>query len=294
MKLRILFLHIFLLILGTGCQTDPTLLPTPTATQTPSPPTETPIPVAVLVNGDPVYLEQFEDELARFQDARGTDLATNEVTELVLDALVDRTLLAQGARENGYTFDDSMIDEKIDQLIMDLGEESSLQTWLDANHYTLASFRDALAEESLASEMVRLIVEGVSISDVHAHALHILVASQEDAQQIHDRISAGAEFSELAVAHSLDLSTRPAGGDLGWFARGTLTIPEIEVIIFELQPGDLSDVIASALGFHIVQLIELNDRPLSFQLLEARREQAVSSWLSAQREIAEIEIHLVP
>lgn len=294
MKLRFPFLHILLLILGTGCRSDPTLLPTSTVTQTPSPPTETPIPVAALVNGEPVYLEQFEDELARFQDARGTDLATNEMTELVLDALVDRTLLAQGARENGYIFDGSMIDEKIDQLIIDLGEESSLQTWLDANHYTLASFRDALAEESLAAEMVGLIVEGVSKSDVHAHALHILVASQEEAQQIHDRISVGAEFSELAVLHSLDLSTRPAGGDLGWFARGTLTIPEIEVIIFELQPGDLSDVIASALGFHIVQLIELDERPLSFQLLEARREQAVSSWLSAQREIAEIEIHLVP
>ena len=294
MKLRIIFLHLLLLILGTGCRSDPTLQPTSTITQTPSPPTETPIPVAALVNGEPVYLEQFEDELARFQDARGTDLATNEVTQLVLDALVDRTLLAQGARENGFSINESMIDEKIDQIKIAMGEESSLQTWLDANHYTLASFRDALAEETLAAEMVRLIVEGVSKSDVHAHALHILVAEQDEAQQIHDRISAGAEFSELAVTHSLDLSTRPAGGDLGWFARGTLTIPEIEEIIFELQPGDLSDVIASALGFHIVQLVELDERPLSFQLLEARREQAVSSWLSVQREIAEIEIHLVP
>lgn len=294
MKLRILFLHILLLILGTGCRSDPTLLPTPTVTHTPLPSTETPIPVAALVNGEPVYLEEIEDELARFQDARGTDLASSEMNALVLDALIDRALLAQGARENGFSISDSMIDEKIDQLIIDLGEEPSLQTWLDANHYTLASFRDALAKESLAAEMVRLIVEGVSKSDVHAHALHILVASQEEAQQIHDRISMGADFSELAVLHSLDLSTRPAGGDLGWFARGTLTIPEIEEIIFDLQPGDLSDVIASALGFHIVQLIELEERPLSFQLLEARRVQAVSSWLSAQREIAEIEIRLVP
>lgn len=294
MKLRILFLHILLLILGTGCRSDPTLLPTPTVTHTPLPSTETPIPAAALVNGEPVYLEEIEDELARFQDARGTDLASSEMNALVLDALIDRALLAQGARENGFSISDSMIDEKIDQLIIDLGEEPSLQTWLDANHYTLASFRDALAKESLAAEMVRLIVEGVSKSDVHAHALHILVASQEEAQQIHDRISMGADFSELAVLHSLDLSTRPAGGDLGWFARGTLTIPEIEEIIFDLQPGDLSDVIASALGFHIVQLIELEERPLSFQLLEARRVQAVSSWLSAQREIAEIEIRLVP
>jgi hypothetical protein len=250
--------------------------------------------MAADVNGDPIFLADFEAELARFQDARGTDLASPEVNELVLRALIDRKLLAQSASMSGFSFDEAMIDRKIENLIDDLGEESSLQAWLQSNHYTMASFRDALAEESLASAMVGLIADEVPKLDLHANALHILVATEEEALQLLDQILAGADFSELAVLYSLDLSTRPAGGDLGWFAEGTLTIPEVEEILFSLQPGDLSEVIGSELGFHIIQLIDLEERPLSFQLLETRREKAVESWLRGQWEIAEIDIHLVP
>jgi parvulin-like peptidyl-prolyl isomerase len=296
MKPRTFLLLIFLVTLFpvTGCRSDPTIQPTATATSTPLPPTETPIPLAALVNGEPTYLADFEAEVTRFQDARGIDLATSEVNELVLGALIDRKLLAQSASMSGYSFEEAMIDQKIDKLIDDLGEETSLQAWLQSNHYTMASFRSAFAEESLASAMIELIVDQVSKLDVHAKALHILVATEEEAQQLHDQILAGADFSELAVLYSLDLSTRPAGGDLGWFAKGTLTIPEVEEIVFSLQPGDLSEVIGSELGYHIIQLIDLEERPLSFQLLETRREQAVESWLRSQREIAEIEIFLVP
>jgi hypothetical protein len=216
------------------------------------------------------------------------------MNETVLRALIDRKLLAQGAKLQGFSFDEAMIDQKIDQLIVDLGEEASLQSWLQRNHYTMTTFREALAEESLASAMVGMIVEDVSKLDVHANALHILVATETEAEQLRGQILAGADFAELAVIHSRDLSTRPAGGDLGWFARGTLTIPEVEEIVFSLQPGDLSEVISSELGYHIIQLVDLEERPLSFHLLESRREQAVETWLVAQRETAEIEINLVP
>jgi parvulin-like peptidyl-prolyl isomerase len=295
MKPRISLLVLLIAALGLlSCRSDPTLSPTPTATSTPPAPTETPTPIAALVSGEPIYLSDFEDELARYRDAHGTDLATSEANETVLRALIDRKLLAQGAKLQGYSFDEAMIDQKIDQLIVDLGEEAVLQTWLQRNHYTLASFRDALAEENLASAMVGLIVEGVSKLDVHANALHILVATESEAGQLRGQILSGADFAELAVIHSLDLSTRPAGGDLGWFARGTLTIPEVEEIVFSLQPGDLSEVIDSELGFHLILLIDLEERPLSFQLLQSRREQEVENWLIAQREITEIEINLVP
>ena len=296
MKSSTLLLPILYLAIGiaTGCRSTPTIPPNASATLTPTPPTETPIPLAAIVNGEPIYLAELEDEIVRFQDARGTDLATSEVNELVLRALIDRKLLSQGASRSGYSFDDAMIDLKIDQLITDLGEETSLQTWIENNHFTTASFRAALLEESLAGAMVQLIVDEVSELDVHANALHLLVATSEEAQELRDRISTGGDFSEQAVLYSLDLSTRPAGGDLGWFARGTLTIPEVEQIVFSLQPGDLSEVISSELGYHLVQLIELQERPLSFQALEARREEAVETWLAGQRELAEIEILLVP
>lgn len=296
MKPRSLLLLLLLLttIGVSGCLPDPTSSPTPTNTATPPSPTETPIPVAALVDGEPIYLSDFESEVARYLDARGTDLATSEVNEIVLGALIDRKLLAQSANAQGFSFDEAMIDQKIDQLIVDLGEEASLQDWLQRNHYTMETFRAALAEESLASAMIERIVKDVPPSELHANALHILVASESEAEQLRLQIQSGADFAELAVLHSLDLSTRPAGGDLGWFARGTLTIPEVEEIVFSLQPGDLSEVISSELGYHLILLVDLEERPLSFHMMESRREQAVEAWLMGQREAKEIEQTLVP
>lgn len=296
MKLRnlpLLFL-LFLALLLTSCRSESPLAPTASPTATLLPSTETQVPTAAIVNGEPIFLSDFEDEVARYQDARGTDLATGELNQIVLQALVDRKLLAQSARMNGYSFDDGMLDQKIDQLIIESGGESAFSTWLQVNHYRMDSFRYALQEESLASAMVEGITEGVPKTDVHANALHILVATEEEALSLREQIMAGADFSELAVMYSMDLSTRPAGGDLGWFARGTLTVPEVEEKIFSLQPGETSEVIRSELGFHLVQLIGLEERSLSPQQLESRRLRAVEDWLEERWEKSEIISDLLP
>lgn len=296
MKLRFTpLLFLFLLShLMTGCRNESSPTPTVLASSTSLPATETQLPTAAVVNGEPIFLSDFEDEVARYQDARGTDLATQELNQTVLKALIDRKLLAQSAKMQGYSFDEALIDQNVDQLTIDVGGESAFQTWLQVNHYSMHSFRNALEEESLASAMVELISEGVPKTDVHARALHILVATEDEALALREQILAGADFSELAVMYSLDLSTKPAGGDLGWFARGTLTIPEVEERVFSLQPGETSEVISSTLGYHLVQLIGLEERPLSPQLLAIRRERAVVDWLSEQWESAEIISDLLP
>lgn len=285
---------LLILALLAACQATATQPTAPTATAVPTEPPATSIPPAATVNDEPISMADYLEELARLQDTRGTDLATEEAQELVLNALIERRLLAQGAIARRISIDDQTIDQKILDLEAQLGGQEFLQTWLRENHYSVSSFRNALLEESFAAKMINEIVNLVSPTEFHAHARHILLRTREEAQLILDQIEAGADFGELASLHSLDLSTRPGGGDLGWFPTGTLTDANVEQAIFNLQPNELGEIIESELGHHIIQLLALEVRDLSTSAMAARNEAAVVAWLEGERASAGVEIFVTP
>ena len=80
-------------------------------------------------------------------------------------------------------------------------------------------------------------------------------ALQEKAQGLLGEIKAGADFAEMAKTHSQDEGTAPKGGDLGWIMRGQM-VPSFETASFALQPSEISDVITTDYGFHIINVHE--------------------------------------
>lgn len=284
---------------GCGRPAEPTVIPTrQSPSVTPAPPSPTPEPLAALVNGEPILMADFEDELLRFEAAQttsGIDLATlGDYQSQVLQALIDRRLLAQGSRAIGGEVDELSVDQRLEQLASELGGSEEMGTWLAVNGYSIESFKAALAEEMLATQMIDYIVAQVGDTVEQIHAQHILVATQDMAESLRDQLIDGADFAEIARIYSIDTSSRPAGGDLGWFPAGYLLVPEVEAAAFDLQPGELSEVIESDLGFHIVQTIERRERPLAPDALRQLREEAVMDWLVAQREVAEVQIFIAP
>jgi peptidyl-prolyl cis-trans isomerase C len=208
--------------------------------------------------------------------------------------MIDRRLLAEGALAEGVNVTQEAVLAETERLALDLGSADDLEAWMAENGYTIESFTRGLSEDMLAAEMVARIAEAVPLEADQVHARHILVANLEQAESLRGEILAGADFAELAAAQSLDLSTRPAGGDLGWFPAGYLTTPEVEAAAFSLGPGETSDVVESRLGFHIVQTIERAVRPLMPDTLERLQEIAVESWLAEKRQASSIEILVAP
>jgi hypothetical protein len=248
-----------------------------------------------MVDGEPITLDAFQSELARYEAARGTDLATPESAgQTVLQALIERRLLAQAARESGFSVDDSRLDERVQKLMDEVGGPEAFSRWLRDHQYSNLAFRESLREELLGLAFIRQLADSVPIEELHAHARHILLPTEEEAREMLDQILAGADFSELAATNSLDLSTRPGGGDLGWFPRDTLTTAELEEVIFILQPGDFGPIIKSDLGYHIVQLIDLEERTLSNEALIQRHAELVEKWLNARMDEVPIEIFITP
>ena len=84
---------------------------------------------------------------------------------------------------------------------------------------------------------------------------HILVATQQEANDIIIALKAGADFATLAKSKTLDTNTKEKGGDLGFISRGMVP-QQIEPVIFELKPGDISAVTNTNLGFHVFKCAE--------------------------------------
>ncbi|HUG44683.1 MAG TPA: SurA N-terminal domain-containing protein, partial [Acidobacteriota bacterium] len=119
-----------------------------------------------------------------------------------------------------------------------------------------------VSEQQIEAEMAQLAQEG------QVRARHILVRSREGdgnetearqkSQELLRQLRGGADFSALAREHSDDPGSGARGGDLGFFGQGEM-VPEFELVAFGLEPGQISDLVRTPYGFHIIQSLEKAD-----------------------------------
>jgi len=104
-------------------------------------------------------------------------------------------------------------------------------------------------------------------------AQHILLEEESNASAILKEIKQGGDFSELARIHSKDITTSEEGGDLGLFER-ELMVPEFDKAVFDMNVGDISDVVKTDYGYHIIKLNEI--QPSTLQSFEEVEEQLLT------------------
>lgn len=86
------------------------------------------------------------------------------------------------------------------------------------------------------------------------HCAHILVKTEKDAQNVAQRLSKGEKFSNVASEVSL-CPSKKRGGDLGRFGRGKM-VKEFEQAAFALQKGQVSPIVRTQFGYHIIRRLE--------------------------------------
>lgn len=282
-----------------------TVPPLPAGTVPPDaanpPPPDSGEPLVARVNGQPIPAAVYEKQVQQYEQAlvaQGLDLDSEEgqatliqIRRQVLEGLIDQALIEQAAAAQGIFVSDETLESKVQETIALGQDQQQFEAWLAANNLTLDDFKESLRAQLLTAEMFEHVTAGVQGTAEQVHVRHIQVADEATARDILAQLNAGANFADLAQAYSQDEGSRPNGGDLGWFPRGLQLIsPEIEAAAFELQPGQVSDVIQTQFGFHVLKVENRETaRPLTPEMLTAVKSNVFNSWLAQQKAAAQIE-----
>jgi peptidyl-prolyl cis-trans isomerase C len=275
----LLFTSILLLTAcNLGATTPDAATASPTQTlPTPQESTPTAAANAASVDGETISMAAYERSLTQYQAAQaesGTLLASEGIEQIVLDDLIARLLMAQGARNEGFTADDAQVAERLTSLTEEAGGQTAL------NQY--------LALEMEAGWMRQQITDAVPTSAEQVEARQVLLSDDFSAERLLGQLESGTSFDTIVANNDPQHS-----GYLGWFPRGYLLQPEVEEAAFALQPGEYSQVIETELGFHLIEVLNRDpERPLNPQARLALQIKALEDWVAQQRAQSDIEVFL--
>lgn len=151
-----------------------------------------------------------------------------------------------------------------------------------------AEYRDIVRAVVLREKVQEAIAAEVPVVAEQAHARHILVETEEEAQEVIKRLEAGEDFADLATELSTDPGSSASGGDLGFVSRGAFVGP-IDEAVFSLPIGQISEPIQSDFGWHVIEVLEREERELSPTDYRRSQLQAFEAWLNEARSGADIQ-----
>ena len=264
---------------------DSSLTPEAGETATPDQPTPTPIPAIAVVNGERVSLALYESEVNRYliaQESLGTPVADMAAArETVLNDLIEKTLLAQGATLAGFTVSDADVQADIDAL----AAEMDLAAWMTEWGYTDEELFQSMRLEMLATNQRDRITSAVPTTMEQVELQQVFAYTAAGSQNALASLNSGVVFNDVAFEFD-----PVAGGYLGWVPRGYLLIPAVEEAAFNLAVGPYSAIIESEIGYHIVMVLDRAERSLSTDALQVLQRQALQAWVTEQWANSTIEI----
>lgn len=253
----------------------PTTTPTPfvysTSTLSPEqialiPPTPTEAPTAVVV-------ETATSEISPTPEASQTPEANQTPTPEASPTITPTATIT--STPTPYT--KVLYEKNVDNYILSAAEINLTKNQL----------REYIRKQLLKTKVEEAITSSVKAVDEQVWARHILVATEEEAKEVLRRLQAGESFSDLAAELSMDEGTKSTGGDLSWFTREQMVKPFSDAA-FSLAVGEISQPIKSDFGYHIIQVLGKETRPLSDQQLENAKQGVYQTWLEEAKKAANV------
>lgn len=237
---------------------------------------------------------------------------------MVLSNMIDETIMAQQSEELGITVSEAEIDEYISGIFgynpdgnseaetaplagdsaptptayteaaFQADYQNLLNNYQQYIHLSESDFREIIANLVLQEKIFAEITKDIPRDEEQVHARHILVEAKDEAQDALARLEAGEDFAALAEEISIDPGTASDGGDLGWFGHGQM-IPEFEETAFSLEPGEISQVVETTYGYHIIQVLDKGIRPMDEATYQQKQKAFFNDWLTNLRDNSAIE-----
>jgi peptidyl-prolyl cis-trans isomerase C len=244
--------------------------------------------IAASVNGKVITQTDLEREILnlshRYSIQTEDSTIPEDVESKALDNLITRELLYEASQKAQIKVEDSEVDENLQQAISRFPNKEAFESVLKRENVTeddlKSEIRYGLAIQNYVEDMY---LSKTTVSDqeiqtyyesnpalfkhpemVNASHILIRVDSQENGAQkaearkkideVAKKLAAGEDFTELAKTYS-DCPSSSNGGDLGSFSRGQM-VPEFEEVAFSMTPGEISPVVETNFGFHIIKVSE--------------------------------------
>ncbi len=275
------------------------------------------------VNGEPIAMEDYESTLALMKMNYETELGAgffdeeeeseegmtllDTIKEQVLERMIFTEVIMQEAQAKDLSIDEEELDETMDMFWEFMEEDADMMNFLEENNIEKDFFRKEMSRELIMMEYQQHYMENQEVSDEEAleffeanqdmfssdqlQASHILVDSEEEAQDIKAQLDEGADFAQLAQTFSMCPSAAE-GGDLGMFPRGSM-VPQFEEAAFSMEPGEISDPVETDFGWHIIYVTERIRDEQDFEdmkdtIKQQIRQENLQDHIEELREAAEI------
>ncbi len=228
--------------------------------------------------GTTVVTEAEVDEFIMKLGQRGAGYNTPEGRRAILKQLVDNKLLLLDAQRNLYEAEASFRAELAklkETLLVNYAAEKAISS-ANVTEEEIRKYYDENGDKLMQGESV--------------NASHILVATEDEANEILAKINAGEiSFEDAAAAHST-CPSKAQGGSLGDFGRGQM-VPEFDTAVFEMSVGEISKApVKTQFGYHIIRLNSKSEpkkiaysevrEELSGMLLNEKRQKAYESKIN--------------
>ena len=246
--------------------------------------------VVAVVNDDVITRHELDEQVStvvRQLQKQNTPLPAHEMLERqILERLITDMLQAQFAKESGLRVDDLQLDTAINRIAQqnNFPTSAEFRAKLEADGVDFKKFREEIRSEIISTRLrerevdSKLIISDSEVDNYLAnktkaggageefHLAHILVvvpeqasaekiqAAREKAEQALKQLNSGADFAQVAAGAS-DARDALKGGDLGWRPTDSLP-PQFLNELQKLLPGQVSAVLRSPSGFHIIKLVE--------------------------------------
>ncbi len=231
------------------------------------------------VNGQVISIEEYEARYNVIRDSYkrqyGEDFLSNvrqdgrteeeRIKEEVLDELILTKIIEEEAGEMNITLTNEEVDNNFNQWKEQLGGDEALDNYLVENSIEVEVLKQSLSSPLLVKkyETVKTAEIEVGESEIESYyeankndlvkvrARHILLKTEEEANKVLIDLKKGKDFADLAIDKSIDYGSAKDGGDLGYFSKGEW-VKDFEEQVFTLEKGELSPVIKTEIGYHIV------------------------------------------
>ena len=242
----------------------------------------------IAIVGNSAILESDIFNQRRQLQGQGVDLGANPECSILDDLLYQKLLFNQALIDSIVVSDDQVeqvLERRLRFFIQQIGSRERLEAYYGKSLDELKDdFRDIVREQELSQQMEAKITRNVAVtpSEVRAFFNRIpkdsipmieseivmaeivkkppvqaeeIAAVRSSLENYRQRVIRGDNFSTLAILYSEDPGSARRGGELGFFGRGEL-YPEFETAAFSLRPGEVSEIVETQAGFHIIQMIE--------------------------------------